>query len=150
MTKAETNNILAMIAEMYPAFLKDRNPNMTSQIWHKVTENLPYEAMKTALMEFFATDTKGFAPSPGMLREIILSHMAQEEMTEMEAWNLVSRAIRKSTKRRTTFRPPPAEPIHPPTNTSKNKTYRSKSGQYQKPAEAKPLVDKNEIAWKKP
>ena len=97
MTQAETIKILAMIAEMYPAFLKDRNPNMTSQLWHRAMENLPYEAVQTALMEFFATDTKGFAPSPGMLREIILSHMAKEEMTEMDAWKLVSKAIRQST-----------------------------------------------------
>ena len=97
MTLKETNGILAMITEIYPAFLKDRNPDFTARLWHECFENVPCEKVQAALMEFVSKDTRGFAPVPGMLREIILSHMQSNEMSEMDAWKLLIKAISRST-----------------------------------------------------
>ncbi len=97
MTEQETNRILGMIVEMYPAFRRDRDAGLTSRLWHSLFQEVPYEQMQQALMEFIATDTKGFPPAPGMLRAILLSHMDSEELPEMEAWRLTLRAISRGT-----------------------------------------------------
>ena len=96
MTLNETNRILAIIAEAYPSFLKDRNPKITSELWHELFEKIPYEKVQASLMEFILKDTKGFAPAPGMLRAILLSHMAENDMSEMEAWSLLVKAVSRS------------------------------------------------------
>ena len=79
MTEKETSQLLAVILEVYPAFGKGRDPKFTTQIWHALFQNIPFEQAKQALMIFIATDTKGFAPAPGMIREIILDAGKQEE-----------------------------------------------------------------------
>ena len=96
MTKEETNRILTIIYETYPLFRKDRDPQFTSEIWHAVFRNAPYELVSQALMEFIATDTKGFHPVPGALRAIILRRMQQEELPDAEAWRLTRKAISAS------------------------------------------------------
>lgn len=95
MTKNETNKILSVIAEMYPAFRRDRNPKFISQLWHTIFSSVPYSHVEQALARFYATDTKGFPPVPGALMEIIVSRMQQEQLSAAEAWNLTLRAIRR-------------------------------------------------------
>ena len=93
MTQSETNKILSIIAEIYPAFRRDRNPKFISQIWHTIFSSIPYQQVEQALAEFYATDTKGFPPVPGALRELIVSRMQQEQLPDMEAWQLTLQAI---------------------------------------------------------
>ena len=93
MTEKETSQLLAVILEVYPAFGKGRDPKFTTRIWHALFQNIPFEQAKQALMIFIATDTKGFAPAPGMIREIILDAGKQEEMSTLEAWERTERAI---------------------------------------------------------
>ena len=93
----ETNKILSVIYEAYPSFRKDRNPKRTSELWHVYFKNVSYEQAAEALKIYIAMDTKGFPPAQGALLEIISSQMKQEEMTEMEAWNLTCNAISRST-----------------------------------------------------
>ena len=97
MTNEETNKILSVILEAYPSFRKDRNPIKTSQLWQRFFENVTYEQAAQALKIYIATDTKGFPPTQGALLEIISAQMQQDEMTEMEAWNLTCNAISRST-----------------------------------------------------
>lgn len=92
MTKQETNKILALILEVYPTFGKDRNPELTSKLWSTLFEDEPYEWVEKALITFFATDTKGFPPTPGNIKDKIRQLTKTEEPTEMEAWNLVVKA----------------------------------------------------------
>ena len=93
----ETNKILAVICEAYPLFLKDRNPQVTSVLWQKLFADDPYDFVETALMAFIATDTKGFPPSVGAIKEQIRLLKQTEEMTEQEAWALVAKACANST-----------------------------------------------------
>jgi len=96
MTLQETNKILAIVCEVYPLFLKDRNPELTSALWQKLFEDDEYAMVETALMAFIATDTKGFPPSVGALKEQIRLLKQKSEMTEQEAWALVSKASSRS------------------------------------------------------
>lgn len=95
MTQNETNKILSIIAEVYPAFRRDRNPKFISQLWHTIFSSIPYQQVEQALAEFYATDTKGYPPVPGALRELIVSRMQQEQLSDTEAWQLTLRAIRR-------------------------------------------------------
>ena len=98
MTQDETNKILTMITEIYPSFRKDRDPVLTSRLWHELFKNVPYASVRLALMDFFATDTKGFAPTPGALFSLIRSRIeTEEELTEMDAWALTRKAISRGT-----------------------------------------------------
>ena len=81
MTMEEARKILAVITEQYPAFRKDRNPGITLQLWHGVLHDKHYVDVMDALQEFYQTDTKGFPPTPGALREIV---------NRMEMWDEVS------------------------------------------------------------
>ena len=96
LTKEETTKILAVMAEMYPSFRKDRNPEFMAQIWHSVFSSVPYEQIKNALLRFYATDAKGYPPTPGMLREILLEAEEGEPLSGMEAWSMVHKDICRS------------------------------------------------------
>lgn len=93
MTKQETNKILALVLEAYPKFMDGRNPEITSTLWASLFEDEPYDWVQKGLMAFIASDTKGFAPTPGAIKEKIAMLLGNESMTEMEAWNLVLKAI---------------------------------------------------------
>ena len=93
MTQNETNRVLAMLAEMYPSFRKDRNPAVMSAVWQESFRTVPGAQVESALMEYYATDPTGYPPNPGALRRILLSHMEEEELSEAEAWHLTLRAI---------------------------------------------------------
>ena len=96
MTQNETDKILSIISETYPIFRKERNPEFTSRLWTAIFQDTPYEQVQQALLEFIMTDTKGFPPMPGAIRERILCHMEPEEMSEIEAWDLTRKAISRS------------------------------------------------------
>ena len=96
MTREETRKILAVIAEVYPAFKKDRNPAVISEVWYSVFTDVAYDDVQQALMEFIATDTQGFAPPPGKLRAMIVRRIQPAALSEAEAWRLVWRAISRS------------------------------------------------------
>ncbi len=96
MTREETKKLLAVMTEMYPSFRKDRKPEVMTQLWHAVFSSVPFERVKDALLCFYAGDAKGFAPTPGMLREILLDASEGERIPEAEAWGMVQKAICRS------------------------------------------------------
>ena len=95
MTEQETNKILAMITEIYPSFRKDRNPGITSQVWHTVLKDKHYIDVQDALQEFIRTDTKGFPPAPGALLAIADRIGQWDEVPcPLTTGRLIRRAIR--------------------------------------------------------
>lgn len=94
MTQQETIKVMALIQEVYPRFMDGRNPNSTIALWGRMFEGEPYQIVETALMAFIAHDTKGFAPSIGQIKESIAQMREGEQMSEIEAWGLVRRALR--------------------------------------------------------
>ena len=93
MNRQETSRILAMITAIYPAFLKDRDPKILADVWHRVFMEDPYELVERALSAFIASDTKGFPPTPGAINAFIVKSRQLREMTDMEAWGLVYKAV---------------------------------------------------------
>lgn len=97
MTNQETVKLLAAIQATYPNFQNGRDPKVTINVWQKCFEDEPYSEVSQALMSFIVSDTKGFAPVPGQIKERIAAmHEEAEGLTEVAAWALVSKAISNS------------------------------------------------------
>ncbi len=100
MTREDTIKILAVLRGAYPAFYRDitkQEAESTIALWMSMFDEEPYELVGAAVKAFIAGDSKGFPPSIGQVKERIRQITQPEEMTEQEAWALVSKALRNST-----------------------------------------------------
>lgn len=92
MTREETKRIIRIICATYPNF-KPNDLTETIDTWDFLLEEYTYQEISLALKAYIATSTSGFAPSIGQLIEKVRSISCGNELSEMEAWALVSRAI---------------------------------------------------------
>jgi len=93
MTITETKRIIAVIVATYPNYHPD-DIDTTVQIWHEVLEDYSYRQIDNALKRYIKAESKGFAPSIGQIIEKIPTGVP--EITETEAWSMVSKALRNS------------------------------------------------------
>ena len=100
MTREETIKILSVLRGAYPAFYRDitkQEAESTIALWESMFDEEPYELVAAAVKAFISGDGKGFPPAIGQIKERIRLITTPEEMTEQEAWALVSKALRNST-----------------------------------------------------
>lgn len=83
------------MCDIYPNY-KPSDISETIDVWCMMLEEYTYEQSSAALKSYILSDTSGFAPSIGQLVEKIYSITKPQELNEMEAWALVSKAIRNS------------------------------------------------------
>ena len=95
MTREETKRIIRIICATYPNF-KPNDLTETIDTWDFLLEEYTYQEISLALKAYIATSTSGFAPSIGQLIEKVRSISCGAELSEMEAWALVSDALRNS------------------------------------------------------
>lgn len=95
MDRAETTKLLALIRATYPMFYRDA-PDMEAvvSIWQDMFAGDPFIAVQAAFKAFVTTDTKGFPPHIGALKERIDTLKQKDELTEMQAWALVKKALK--------------------------------------------------------
>ena len=93
MTKNEVINLLMTIQTFYPTYQVD-NKEFTINAWHTIIGDCNYKLMEKALRAYITTDTSGFAPSIGQLLDKLHAIQNPQELNEMEAWSLVSKALR--------------------------------------------------------
>ena len=93
MTREETAEVLMMIQAFYQNF---RVPDKTVAVnaWWNVLKDYSMSDVSKALDAFVRTDAKGFPPSPGQIIDKIYLPEEFKELTETEAWALVSSALR--------------------------------------------------------
>ena len=99
MTKEETGKILAVVNAYYPYFFREMNADGKRAIidlWARQFAEYDYMLVNSALDAYIATDEQGRAPNVGILKALIRKMAEPEEMTEQEAWGLVSKALRNS------------------------------------------------------
>lgn len=101
MNRQETLKILAVIKAMYPVYYKNSSQdelNMTVNGWEIMLKDYTYEQVSNGLKAYITTDIKGFPPSVGQLIDKIhFIYDNKSQLSELEAWSLVSKAIRNST-----------------------------------------------------
>ena len=93
MTRDEVKNIVMVISATYPNFRAD-NKSVTVDAWNFAIGDYSYGLMQRALKAFMTTDASGFPPTPGQLVEQAMRLTEPEELGGMEAWSLVSKALR--------------------------------------------------------
>lgn len=93
MTNEEVKKIIGTMILAYPNYKPD-NMTMLIELWKEMLSEYTYQQVAMALKAYIASDTSGFAPSIGQLIGKIQMINQPEELNEMEAWNVVSKAIR--------------------------------------------------------
>lgn len=100
MTREETIMVLAVLRGAYPAFYRgitNQEAESTIALWQSMFDEEPYEVVGAAVKAFIAADAKGYPPAIGQIKDKIRKITQQEDMTEQEAWAIVSEAIKRST-----------------------------------------------------
>lgn len=93
MTVNEARKIIAVMMVSYPNF-KPIDTEIMATTWADMLSDYSYEQINVALKAYIRTDTSGFAPSIGQLVGKLQMVSQPNELNEMEAWSLVSKAIR--------------------------------------------------------
>ena len=97
MTRDETIKILMVIQAAYPNY-KPQDKTVAVNVWTEMLSDIPYEKISAAVKSYIQTDTSGFAPSVGDVRERAqLIFSGEDDLNETAAWSLVLKAIRRST-----------------------------------------------------
>lgn len=100
MTREETIKILSVLRGAYPAFYRDvKKPEAlaTVNLWAEMFADDDYCVVGAAVKALIAGDEKGFPPVIGQVKATIRQLTEPVQMTELEAWALVSKAVRNST-----------------------------------------------------
>lgn len=90
MTEQETKNVLAYLNATWD-MAKDKDPRQVLAVWHDIFRR-DDARMVQAAAKLYVSQEK-YAPKPADIREKIRELTAEREQTEMEAWNLVRKAI---------------------------------------------------------
>lgn len=100
MIKKEMAEILAIMQANYPddfRGMSDTAMNAKINLWFMQFRDDDYKEVLAAVMAHIATDTNRFMPPVGVIKAKLVEIRQPDEMTEMEAWELVSKATRNST-----------------------------------------------------
>lgn len=97
MTRDETKQILMRIQSTYPNWKPQGDLGFVIDTWNEYFEGIQYQEVLNALRAYVATERNGFAPSPGQLIGIMDIRNQGSDLNEMEAWALVSSALRNGT-----------------------------------------------------
>ena len=81
------------MVDSYPNY-KPVDMAETIDVWQMMLEDFSYQKVAMALKAYIMSDTSGFAPSIGQLVGKMQMISQPNELNEMEAWALVSKAIR--------------------------------------------------------
>ena len=99
MNRNETLQVLAYLKVAYPqAFnkLSKEDIQALTKMWELQFKDFNFDVVMIAVNSYISTDTSGFYPTIGKLKDMIYKLSNPSEMTEQEAWNLVKKAISRS------------------------------------------------------
>lgn len=97
MTRDETIDLLSVLKAAYPNFYRDmtrKDADHVVALWTDMFKDEPAELVALAVKAHIATDKKGFPPHIGAIKDAIVKIQQPDEMTEIEAWGLVQKALR--------------------------------------------------------
>ena len=98
MNREETLAIMGVLKAAYPNYYKDMKRDEAEGIvalWTEMFKDDPATVVGLAVKAHIANDKKGFPPHIGAIKDAIvkLKTPGELELSELEAWNLVRRAI---------------------------------------------------------
>jgi hypothetical protein len=95
MNKTETKMILSVIKAAYPHSFKDmtrKDAEAMVALWERSFAGDPYDMVNAAVAALIVTRTAGYSPTVGEVKEQIQKLSSVNELSEIEAWALVSKA----------------------------------------------------------
>lgn len=93
MTRENVQDLLAMIQGTYPNY-NPMDKTATINAWLMALEEYDKNEVAAAFKMYMKSNSSGFAPAPGQLIENIQTLTKPQELNEMEAWSLVSKALK--------------------------------------------------------
>ena len=97
MTKNDVAELIMILKEYYPRDVESTNIETKVSAWHLLLRDYEKNIILNVALAFVSTDTKGFMPTPGqIINKISVIRKSDNDMTEMEAWGYISKAIRNS------------------------------------------------------
>lgn len=90
---------MAVLRGAYPQFYRNISRNEaedTVNLWAEMFFDDPYPVVAAAVKALIASDSKGFPPVIGQVKDRIMKITSPAEMTEVEAWGMVQKALRNS------------------------------------------------------
>ena len=93
MNKEETQKILTILRVNYPNNFKSvankNDMDLIVDTWNIQFKNYTLDEVFNAIMSIIATDTSGFAPSIGRIKDELNKKYKDSVMTDEEAWSIV-------------------------------------------------------------
>lgn len=99
MTYDETAKIFTVLKVNYNNFFKSLSrmeAEAMLNLWTEMFADEPYELVGAAIKTYIATDTTGYPPNVGKIKEHVRNLMQPNIMTEQEAVNLIFKACSNS------------------------------------------------------
>jgi len=91
MTPEEVSRLLVLAVANFPN-LQDKDMEPTAMLWQKMLSDMPYQLAENALVKVLATSK--FFPSVAEIREAASQLTQPAQMTAIDAWGEVLKAIR--------------------------------------------------------
>ena len=94
MDKQEAYQILTLLQANYPDSFRGMSKeaaNVKVNLWADMFAEEPFEAVAAAAKAYIATDTGGFMPTIGQLKDMLHRMQSPQQMTQMEAWGWLQR-----------------------------------------------------------
>lgn len=91
MNDAETKRILAALTVAYPSLADDKALPRVN-LWASLFADEPYELVSTAVKQYIASDTKGFPPAIGKIKELCIG-LTEPDISEPQAVSLIIKAV---------------------------------------------------------
>ena len=91
----ETLAIMGVLKAAYPQYYRDMKRSDAESVvslWAEMFKDEPVNVVAVAVKAYIASDTKGFPPHIGAIKDAIAKIKAPKSMTEQEAWLLVKNA----------------------------------------------------------
>lgn len=96
MTVEETAKIMDVLKTFFPQFyskISSVEKLYAAQLWTAMFSEEGFEIVLSAVKAFVASDTKGFPPSVGQIKQKIRQITQPQALDEGEAWGMVQRAV---------------------------------------------------------
>lgn len=97
MTYKETLQVMAILKIAYPSYYRNGSDlEQPAKLWTELFADDDAGVVAAAVKSFIMNDEKGFPPVIGQIKSIVTDLTSEKEMTELEAWALVERALHNS------------------------------------------------------
>lgn len=99
MTLKETGMIMSILSAAYPQFYAKQTPEEKQsalKLWAAMFADDDPKIVTAAVQTLIVSDEKGFPPHIGAVKAKIRLLTEPEEMSELDAWALVSQAVRRT------------------------------------------------------